>query len=208
MISSLLGAISSWVLEVISALGYFGISGLMFLSAASIPIPSEVIMPFSGFAASEGRFVIYAVILSGIIGGFLGSLFSFFLGRKMGPGSLDLIGKISLHGKKDFLKTERWFLSHGSLVVLVGLSLPIVRSFISLSAGIFGIKPKMFAVFSLISISCWSAGLALLGFALGENWESIGIYFRKFDFLIVALFAVFFAVWMVRHIKNKKHSFL
>jgi membrane protein DedA with SNARE-associated domain len=200
----IIGTVSSWVLTVIGGAGYIGVSALMFLSAANVPIPSEVIMPFAGFAAFRGDMDILGVIIAGVMGGFSGSVASFFLGRKLGPRSLDIVSKISLHGKNDFLKTEKWFSRFGSWVVLFGLSMPIIRSFISLPAGIFGVRPRSFLITSFISISVWSAALALLGFFLGDNWTIVGSYFKKFDVLIVSLIVVFGAVWLVRHLKIKK----
>jgi len=206
MILEILGIVSSFALDVIGSLGYIGVTTLMFLSAANIPIPSEVIMPFAGFAAFEGSMGIVGVIIAGIIGGFSGSVFSYFLGKKLGPSSLDIVSKISLHGKKDFLKTEKWFSRFGSFVVLIGLSLPIIRSFISPPAGIFGVKTRPFLITSFISVSIWSSALALLGFFMGDNWIVIGTYFRKFDILIISLLAVFVAVWIIRHLRASSSS--
>lgn len=197
----MLEAVSSWVLFIIGTLGCAGTAGLMFLSAANVPIPSEIIMPFAGFAAADGYFPLAGVIIAGMTGGFCGSVVSYFLGRKLGPKSLDFVSKISLHGKNDFLKAEKWFTRFGSLAVLVGLSLPVVRSFISLPAGIFGVRPKMFIPLAFISVAVWTITLAVLGFTLGENWTIIGGFFRKFDFLIVGLGIVFIAVWVVRHLR-------
>jgi len=206
MISEILSAVFSWVLTVIGALGYAGVAGLMFLSAGNIPIPSEAIVPFAGFVASGGRMTLLGVIIAGVLGGFLGSLASYFVGRKLGAGSLDLVSKISLHGKEDFLKTEKWFSRFGPWVVLVGLSLPIVRSFISLPAGIFGVRPRSFIPLAFVSVAVWSSALAILGFVLGDNWTVVGQYFRKFDILIVGLGVVFVIVWTVRHLKAGKNK--
>lgn len=203
MISEILGVVFSWVLTVIGALGYAGIAGLMFLSAANIPIPSEAIMPFAGFVASGGKMTLMGVIIVGVTGGFLGSLASYFIGRKLGKKSLDIFSKVSLHGKEDFIKTEKWFSRFGPWVVLAGLSLPVVRSFISLPAGVFGIRPKHFIPLALVSITIWSSALAVLGFVLGDNWMIIGSYFRKFDILIVGIGVVFVAVWIIKHLKPR-----
>jgi len=201
MISEILGILFSAVLAVISALGLAGVTGLMFLSSANIPMPSQVIMPFAGFVASEGRFTLFGVILAGVLGGFCGSLTSYFIGRKLGMRSIDFFSKISLHGKKDFLKTEKWFSRFGPWVVLVGLSLPIIRSFISLPAGIFGVRPKSFIPMSLISTSVWTTSLSVLGFVLGKNWTVIGEYFHKFDLLIFSLGIIFVIAWIFHHFR-------
>ncbi|MDD4931055.1 MAG: DedA family protein [Candidatus Colwellbacteria bacterium] len=205
MVSNIVGTVSLVVLNMIGRAGYFGVFFLMFLGAANVPVPSEIVMPFSGFAASRGELSLSLVIFFGIVGAYCGSLASYWAGRLLGEKALRFVSKISLHEKEDFMMAEKWFSRFGPWVVLIGQSLPIIRSFVALPAGMFKVPFKAFAPLSLISISIWTSVLGYIGFRMGENWQVVGAYLRKFDLLIAALFIILAVLWIIRHIK-KRHG--
>ncbi|MBI2010785.1 MAG: DedA family protein [Candidatus Colwellbacteria bacterium] len=192
MFGSLIAKISSFVLGTINGWGYLGIFALMTLESANIPIPSEIIMPFSGFLASRGAFNFWFAVTVGALGNLAGSLISYALARPLEP---------RLQGKKHFLMAEAWFKRFGELSVFIGRLVPIVRTFISFPAGLFKVKLGRFVIYTFIGSFLWSLLLTYIGFVLGENWIKIEPYFRKFDYLIAVALIVFLGWFIYRRRK-------
>ena len=136
MIYDLLALISSFVINIISTLGYGGIFFLMALESALIPIPSEIIMPFSGFLVFDEKFSFLAVVLWGTIGNLIGSIAAYFIGLYGGRPLIEKYGKFILISRHELDLADSWFKKYGSLSVLVSRMLPAARTFISLPAGI------------------------------------------------------------------------
>jgi len=208
MISALIEFLGNIAMSLIDSLGYFGIGLAMAIESANIPLPSEIIMPFSGFLVSTGRFTLLGVTLAGSIGGTLGSLASYGLGYY---GGEQLVRKLIKKYGKYFLvfeyeldESQHWFKNHGQLITFTSRLLPVVRTFISLPAGISKMDVKKFTFFAFVGTFIWTLPLAYLGQKLGENWDSLGRYFHKFDVAIVILFLAA-AVWYIVH-KLKKHA--
>lgn len=199
----LISRISEWALEIINSTGYFGIFVLSVLESAAIPIPSEVVIPFSGFLVASGKFSIWGVVIVSTFANLVGSLVLFFIGRSGGRWVLENYGKYIFVHKKDLDIADRWFIKHGNVAVFWGRMLPVVRTFISLPAGVAKMNFGRFAVFTFLGALPWNLLLVLIGLKAGENWNILHDYFRKADIFIV-LFIVFLVVWYVwRHIKKK-----
>jgi membrane protein DedA with SNARE-associated domain len=173
--------------------GLPGIFVLMALSSACIPIPSEVVMLFAGFAvadpgqsASQHHMTLLGVVLVGLIGTMIGSWAAYGVGR---GGRLELFERhgAKLHmGPTQIERGDVWFQRHGEAAVLFGRLIPVVRAFISLPAGIARMPLARFTVFSLIGTVPWVLGLALAGHALGSDWTSVRKGFEYVDYAIVA----------------------
>lgn len=203
MIYEIIRQVSVFVIGTISSLGYAGVFVLMLLESANIPIPSEIIMPFSGFLAFQGHFNFWLVALIGALGNLAGSLISYFasswLVKKRENSRL-----LSFLLPKRFLdKAEEWFSRYGSWSVFFSRLLPIVRTFISLPAGLGKMKLEKFSLLTACGSLIWSTFLAWIGFTLSENWASIEIYFRRFDIVILAALAVFLIYWLKKHFGGK-----
>lgn len=198
MISDLIAAISLFVLKTIEYSGYVGVFFLMAVESANIPVPSEVIMPFSGFLVSQGVFGFWAVVLVGAFGNLAGSLFSYWLGFRWGRKALPY-AKYLLIREHDITAAEHWFARFGNAAAFVSRLLPVVRTFISFPAGIFRVPLLFFSLYTFAGSFVWSAFLAYLGMVLGENWHALESYFRQFDVAIVALGAAVVAWWIYRH---------
>jgi len=188
MFEGLLEAIVGWTINIISDLGYFGIFLTMAIESASIPLPSEIIMPFSGFLVSQGKFNFYLAVLAGAAGNLFGSIIMYLLGSW---GEVRFVRRF-IRGWGRFLVSEeeleigeKWLRRYGDLVVLISRILPVVRTFISLPAGIARINFGKFCLFTFFGSVAWSAFLAYIGVKLGENWESLEPFFRRFDTAIV-----------------------
>lgn len=207
---ALLKALGDFLIEFISSYGYLAVFIFMTLESALIPIPSEVTMTFAGFLSGIGILNIWVTILLGAIGNTIGSLLAFWLGRKMGEEWIRVAirkwGKWLLMHEDDFDKALLWFNKYGQGITFASRLLPIVRTFISLPAGIAKMDIKLFTLFTFIGSFIWSAILAFLGLELGENWQVIEPFFRKFQYVIIAGFAVLIVLYVVRHIKKTKKS--
>ena len=199
--------ITTLLTSIITTYGYLAVFALMTAESCLIPIPSEVTMTFAGFLAGIGIFNIWVAILIGALGNLFGSLLSFWLGRKMGEDWIRIAirkwGKFILVHEKDFDKSLAWFAKYGQGITFGSRLLPIVRTFISLPAGISNMNAKKFAIFTFIGSFIWSGVLAFLGLKLGQNWQVIDPYFRKFQFVIIGLIILAAFVYVYKHLKRK-----
>lgn len=178
------------------------------MESALIPIPSEVTMTFAGFLSGAGHFNILVVILVGAIGNLIGSLLSFWLGRAMGEEWIRIAikkwGKWLLIRESDFDKSLSWFKKYGQGITFTSRLLPIVRTFISLPAGIADMNVGLFSIFTFLGSLLWSGVLAYVGLKLGQNWTAIDPIFRKFQYLIIGLIVVAIIYFFYSHLKKKK----
>ena len=184
---------------------------LMALGSACIPIPSEVVMLFAGFAvadpgqsASHHHLTIVGVVLAGLLGTMAGSWVAYAVGR---GGRLELFER---HGAKvhmgpaQIARGDDWFQRHGEAAVLFGRVIPVVRAFVSLPAGVAKMPLGRFTVFSLIGTFPWVLGLALAGHALGGDWTSVRKGFEYADYAIVAVVVVGIAYAIVRRRRARR----
>jgi len=203
MITSLLSFLAHLVILVIESTGYVGVFLLMALESANIPIPSEVIMPFSGFLASGGTFSFWWVVLVGALGNLAGSLVSYALAGWIVKNRHRFF--IHLLISDSFLETsQRWFSKYGSASAFFSRLLPVVRTFISLPAGLGRMNLAKFSFYTFVGSFLWSALLAYIGWFLGENWEAAGPYFHKFSYAIAILLLVGGGWWAWRHFGRQK----
>jgi membrane protein DedA with SNARE-associated domain len=191
--------------------GLPGIFALMAISSACIPIPSEVVMLFAGFAvadpgqsASHHHLTMVGIVLAGLLGTMLGSWVTYAVGR---GGRLELLERhgAKLHmGPSQIARADDWFQRHGEMAVLFGRVIPVVRAFVSLPAGIAKMPVGRFTVFSLIGTLPWVLGLALAGHALGGDWTSVRKGFEYVDYVVVALVVVGIAYAIVRRRRARR----
>jgi len=207
MEQSFLEIVVFWVMGVISTLGYPGIFLLMTLESALIPIPSEIIMPFSGFLVSESRFSLWAVALAGAIGNLVGSWLAYALGFYGGKTFVQKMiikyGRFILLTEEDFISSLKLFSKYGQWTAAIARVLPALRTFISLPAGIAKLQFWKFSALTFFGSLIWSFFLAYIGFILGENWQIIRPYFRKFDLVIIAITIIFVGVYVYYKLKRK-----
>ncbi len=183
----------------------------MAIESALIPLPSEIIMPFSGYLVSTGQFNLHLVALSGALGNVLGSLAAYALGywghERVVRSFLRKYGKWILHTEKDLDEAEELLHKYKDLVVLGTRVLPGIRTVISLPCGIAKLPLMRFIVLTFMGSLVWSYFLAWIGLVLGENWDSLGPYFHKADAIIVILLILIFAWYVYYKIKkNSRHS--
>lgn len=204
--SAILTVLSHFVINTISGMGYAGIVLLMGIESANIPLPSEVIMPFSGFLVFSGRFSLFWVAIAGGVGCLWGSLLSYWIGAKGGRPLIEKYGKYILMSKHDLDITDRWFKKWGIVTIFIGRLLPVIRTFISFPAGIARVNIWKFSIYTFVGSVIWSYFLGWVGFKLGENWDSLKGYFHRFDLVIGILILVGIAWWIWRHIKHSRED--
>ncbi len=202
MLELILKPLTEIVIFLIDKFGYLGIALSMAIESANIPLPSEIIMPFSGYLVSQGRFQLVWVIIWGTLGGVLGSLASYALGYFRGEEEARQLirkyGKFVMIHEYELDDAIHWFDKYGNITTFIGRLLPIVRTFISLPAGIARMPLKPFLIYAALGSLLWSSFLAYLGFQLGENWHTLGTYFHKFD-LIIAIGLIIGFIFYLRH---------
>jgi membrane protein DedA with SNARE-associated domain len=199
---SVLDIIASTATTAIEQFKYWGIFIGMFLESACIPVPSEVIMPFSGFAASKNILSFEMVVIVGVIGQLAGSTAVFFVGKNGGRKIVERYGKYVLISQHDIEKADKWFERYGELTVLFTRMMPVIRTFISLPAGIANMNYLKFILYSAVGIIPWTLGLAYVGVKMGENWEAIRTVFHGFDVVIAIVLIIGIAFYLRNHFKN------
>jgi membrane protein DedA with SNARE-associated domain len=166
--------IDNVILAGMAYLGYGGIIFLMALESACIPIPSEVIMPAAGYLSWKGEGLnIVGVILAGSLGSMLGSLAAYYAGLKLGRPLIVRYGKYIFMSEGDIERAEKWFAKYGGKATFISRMVPVVRTFISLPAGIGKMEIKRFTAYSFIGSIPWCAFLAILGYYLKDSWRII-----------------------------------
>lgn len=194
----------------ISSYGLLAVFVLMTAESALIPIPSEITMPFAGFMAGMGVFDFWTAVAVGALGNLVGSLLAYWLGYAKGEDwvrfAIRRWGKWLLIREHEYDKSKAWYQKYGQGITFVSRLLPIVRTFISLPAGIAKMNLPLFSALTFIGSFLWSAVLAYVGLKLGENWLSIEPYFRKFQFVIVGLGVLAVGLYIYTHIKRRKEA--
>ena len=209
MIAVVLEAILGFVLAVITKAGYAGIFVLMFLGSANIPIPSEVVMPFSGFLVQRGVFEFWLAVFIGATGDLLGSLISYNIAGFIRKNNLIENHRFLriIFRPRDIEIAEKWFAKYGAVSVFFGRMVPVVRTFISFPAGIAKMNLRKFSILTFSGSLIWSTILAWFGFSLGENWAEVRLYFEKFDYLVILAIVVLLIWWVRSHFYRKRKQF-
>lgn len=198
-IEALIAELSSFVVTMISKFGYTGILITMAIESACIPLPSEIIMPFSGYLVSTGQFSMLGVTMAGAIGNVLGSLVAYYAGVWGGRPFVERYGPYFLVSRRDLEMADRWFLKYGEAAVLISRMLPVVRTFISLPAGIVRMNVPKFVLFSFIGAVPWCYLLAYIGLKLGEHWDGLREYFHHLDVVIGVVLVLGFGYFLWSH---------
>lgn len=203
MISTLIDILAQFVIRTIGFFGYGGVFGLMLLESCGIPIPSEVIMPFSGFLVAQGKFAFWGVVFLGALGNLIGSLIAYWIGAWGGRPLIEKYGKYILISHHDLDLADRWFTKHGQLTVFLGRLLPVIRTYISFPAGIAQMEIKRFSLYTFLGALPWSLLFAWLGVKMGNNWELIREKLHNFDLAIALLIVLTIGLYIYRHLKHQ-----
>ena len=207
MIAKIITILSTFIVATISKLGYSGVILLMAIESACIPLPSEIIMPFSGYLVSTGQMTLWGVAIAGAVGCVLGSLVAYWVGMYGGRPFIEKYGRYILLSRHDLDIADRWFAKHGEIIVFVSRLLPAIRTFIAFPAGVARMNLPRFVIYTFAGSLPWCLGLAYVGQKLGEQWDkddTLKTWFHRFDFLIGIAGALFIIWWVWRHIKHSR----
>ena len=200
MIADFLAALAQFIIHTIDQLGYSGVVVLMGIESACIPLPSEVIMPFAGSLVPQ-RFSLWMLGLAGAIGCVLGSIVAYGVGKAGGRPLIERYGKYLLVSPHDVDLADLWFERYGEAVVFFSRLLPVIRTFIAFPAGVARMNMPRFILYTFVGSYPWCYGLAYAGHKLGEHWDTLGVYFHRFDFAIGAGLVGAAAWWIRRHLR-------
>jgi len=203
MITDIILAITNFITNTIDAMGYAGVALLMAIESAAIPLPSEIIMPFAGYLVEAGRFSLFGLAVAGAVGSTIGSLIIYYIAAYGGRRLIAKYEHIIFVSQTDLDLAEKFFHKFKHSSAFFGRLLPVVRTFISVPAGLAKAPIIPFTVGAFVGSFIWSYFLAWLGLKLGENWKHLETYFRKMDIVIVGVGAVLVGYWIYRHIKNR-----
>jgi membrane protein DedA with SNARE-associated domain len=206
MTEKILAVLASFIIATISSTGYAGIALLMAIESACIPLPSEIIMPFSGYLVHTGQLKLFWVATAGAIGCNLGSVVAYWVGAIGGPPFIMKYGRFVLLNHHDLDRAEHFFSRYGGITVFIGRLLPVVRTFIALPAGIARMPQLRFHIYTFVGSWPWCYVLAYVGMKLGQAWESDPRFKAAFHHfhLAVEIVLVIGIVWFVwTHWKNR-----
>jgi membrane protein DedA with SNARE-associated domain len=178
----------------------------MLLESFNIPIPSELVMTFSGFLSYKGDFNLYLVIIVGTFGNLLGSILSYYLGYYGGYPFLEKYGKYIFIQDKDIKRAHEWFVRYGEFAVFFTRVLPVFRTFISLPAGIAKMDIKKFSLYTFLGTLIWDIVLAVLGFYFASRWTIIYHFIESFSIYFFIILIVIIVVYIYIHMRIRKRK--
>ncbi|PZO22731.1 MAG: alkaline phosphatase [Leptolyngbya foveolarum] len=200
--------ILTWVTNAVTAFGYWGIAFMMFLENLIPPIPSELVMPLAGYAASQGELNVWSAIAFGSVGSLLGALLWYYIGLSLGLNRLkvllDRYGRWVGLSSKDLDNAQRWFLKRGTWTVGICRMIPGIRTYVSIPAGVTRMPLAPFFLYSTAGTVLWTAFLTLAGYFLGNEYERIGVWLAPVAKVVIVVVAVTVVVWLARRISKKE----
>ncbi|HWE62847.1 MAG TPA: DedA family protein [Chloroflexota bacterium] len=193
--------------------GYAGIVIAMAIESCCIPLPSELIMPLAGALTVSSvaqnlkishTFSLWGVTLAGAVGCVIGSIIAYAIGATGGRELLLRYGKYILISRRDVERAEAFFARRGDITILISRIMPIVRTFISLPAGMVRMNFPRFVIFTFIGSLPWCFVLALAGQQLGQHWTDVGNTLRKYEYVVIAVFVILVALYIYRHVREER----
>jgi membrane protein DedA with SNARE-associated domain len=201
-VESIVNLMERWVTDY----GYIAIFLLMLAESACIPFPSEVTMLVGGWYAADGRLEFFWVGVAGVLGNLVGSWIAYAVGRKTGRGILDKYGKYVLIRGHDIDRAEVWWEHHGEAATFFSRLLPVVRTFISLPAGIAKMPLGKFTLYTFLGVVPWTFALAYIGVVVQDNWEAVVDAFTVPGLIIAAVLVGGGLLWYLRRRAQRKEG--
>ncbi|MEJ7634838.1 DedA family protein [Aeromicrobium sp.] len=196
--------LAGWTVDLMDKLGLFGAALAVSLDNFFPPIPSEIILPLAGFAASQGTFSLTGALIATTVGSVFGASVLYWLGAIFGRDRAAWIfDKTPLLKVSDLERTEAWFAKHGGKAVFFGRMVPIFRSLISIPAGVERMSFTLFFVLTTLGSLIWNSIFVIAGYRLGENWDSVEPYASLFQKLVIALVLAVIGVFAFIRIREQ-----
>jgi membrane protein DedA with SNARE-associated domain len=205
-VTSLEKHILDFIASTYNLLQWPGVVALMAIESACIPFPSEIIMPLAGWMLIKAHSLPATFVLAagawGALGNTFGSIIAYYVGMVAGRPFLNKYGRYVLLSHRDLELSDRWFARSGSWTVFVSRLLPLIRTYISLPAGIARMNVVKFVIYTFTGSFIWSTALAYGGYLLGEHWEELRNAMRPLDPIFIALVVILIALYIYRHIRH------
>ncbi len=200
-----------FILHIIEQFGYFGVFFLILIENVFPPIPSEVILLFSGFFSSYTSLSVFYMILASTLGSFLGAIILYYIGKIFNKERLKKIvngrlGKILFLKENDIDKADEWFDNKGNKSVFFCRFVPIVRSLISIPAGMSEMPMGKFIIYTICGSMIWNTVLICLGYRLGSNWEYVLTILDKYQMLVIVILVIIFGYVIIKFYRKKRKS--
>ena len=207
-LGELIDTVVVWAQSVVSTMGYPGLVLVMFLENVFPPIPSEVILPLAGSLALEGRFTLLGVTIVGSIGSVAGAAVFYAVGYMFGEQRVRVLlqrfGRWFMLSEADFDRALEWFDRYGERVIFFGRMVPIVRSLISVPAGIAGMNLPVFGAYTAVGTAMWSFLLAFAGYLLGKSWALVSKWVSRYEKVALVILVLVVVVFFARRILQRR----
>lgn len=196
------------IIQIMNQFGYLGVCFLIAIENIFPPIPSEVILTFGGFMTTYTRLSVPGVIVFATLGSTIGALVLYWVGTFLNRERLQKLTEKKIFrflgfGKEDVGKTLDWFDRHGKKAILFGRCVPIIRSLVSIPAGMAEIRLPVFLFYTVIGSTVWNVVLVSLGALLGASWEMVVLYVKEYSLVIEVILAVVVLILGIRFIRKK-----
>jgi membrane protein DedA with SNARE-associated domain len=202
---SLATTVADWAIGLMETLGAPGAGVAIALENLFPPLPSEVILPLAGFTAAQGSLVLWHVLVWTTAGSVVGALLLYGLGAWLGRVRLrNIVDRMPLVKLEDVDKAEAWFTRYGSWAVLIGRLIPIVRSLISIPAGVERMPLGRFLAFTTLGSAVWNTLLVGAGYLLGEQWHIVEQSVGVFQNVVIVALAILVVWWLVRALLGRQ----
>jgi len=200
-----------FILHIIEQFGYFGVFFLILIENVFPPIPSEVILLISGFFSSYTSLSVFYMILASTLGSFLGAIILYYIGKIFNKERLKKIvngrlGKILFLKENDIDKADEWFDNKGNKSVFFCRFVPIVRSLISIPAGMSEMPMGKFIIYTICGSMIWNTVLICLGYRLGSNWGYVLTILDKYQMLVIVILVIIFGYVIIKFYRKKRKS--
>jgi membrane protein DedA with SNARE-associated domain len=191
------------IVNVFAQLGYPGIFLLMVMESATLPVPSEIVLPLGGYLVYQGRLEFWSVVAVATAGSMIGTMIDYTIGYYLGRPAVLRYGRMVRFSQERLETTEKWFSRRGNTVVLLARFVPLLRTLIAFPAGIVRMETKRFLIFSAVGIVVWDIALVYLGLVAGQNEAAISSTLQSY-FLPIGVAAILLAALMAYRLLRRK----
>jgi membrane protein DedA with SNARE-associated domain len=202
--STELTGLAGFAVDVVDKLGATGVALLVAAENLFPPLPSEVILPLAGYVSSQGRMNLGLAIVGATLGSYLGALALYLLGALLGRDRLRrLVDRLPLVDVSDVDRAEEWFRRYGAAAVLIGRCVPVVRSLISIPAGVERMPLWQFSLYTLLGSAVWNSLFIVGGYQLGDRWQDVGRYSDPINYAVIAVIALLLVRFVVKRARKR-----
>jgi membrane protein DedA with SNARE-associated domain len=199
------GGLAGLAVDIMDKLGGPGAALLVGIDNVFPPMPSELVLPLAGFAASQGTMTLFMALFWTTLGSVTGALLTYWLGAWLGRDRIrSLITRTPLMKPSDFDRTERWFLKHGAKAVFFGRMVPLFRSLISLPAGVERMPMRQFLSLTALGSLIWNTGFIVAGYQLGANWQDVEVYAGILQKVVIVVVALALAAFVTVRMREQR----